>query len=218
MNMKYRAIVLPLLALVFSLGIASIYIEQSQAETALKLEVAIAEQSQTLSTLAELTAQNRADSIAEEIIRDCSPDSRARYESLLNRLAQLNPSELREADQLFDACAGFFAERKAVMVARLQREFEIYQSYIELYSELEPDNVHSYPVEEWSSLVELERERGALLSEQVAIQGNIISELQQPARDTDTIESLLVRAQQVADRAAELNRSITRAREALYRI
>lgn len=205
-------------ALAVCLGVSSMYIEQSQAETALMLEVAIAEQSKTLTTLAELTAQNRADAVAESIVRDCSTENRARYEAFLNRLSRLTAAELIEAEQLFDACAGFFAERKSIMVSRLQREYEVYSSYIDLYAKLEPAAAGEYPDDVWAELVALESERGALLNEQVDIQRKIITMLQTTERDTQAIEVLLVRSQQVTQRATELNREINTVRESLYAV
>ncbi|MAZ30310.1 hypothetical protein CL655_03440 [bacterium] len=204
------------LALCFAF--ASLYIEQSQRTTVLTLERAIAKQEQRLTTLAELTAQNRADAVAEVIIRDCSPDSRRQFEQLLNNLANLTATELDDISRLFDACGGFFAERKAVIVARLEREFEVYNEYVSLLTALEPAAVSEYPVLTWQSLVDFERERGDLLSEQVDIQGEIIVILQTGVPDPDVLEAKLVRAQQVSNRVAELNTTIADIRQSLYAI
>lgn len=211
---KPVTIVLVITAFVF-LG-ASVFVQQSQKQLALSLQVKIVEQEKTLTTLAELTDQNRADSVAESIIRDCSTSNRERFEDLLNRLATLSTVELNEIDKLFEACAGFFAQRKAIMVSRLQREFEVYRDYVSLYAQLDGRApVIEFPVAIWERLTLLEQERGALLNEQVEIQAEIIDNLQLVVPAQDDLEEKLVRAQQVAARVADLNKSIDEVRTEL---
>lgn len=196
--------------------IASLYIEQRQATIVQTLERSMAEQSERLITLAELTAHNRTDSLADAIIRDCAPERRARFEQLLDDLASLNTSELQEIEPLFDACAAFFAERKAFMVARLQREFEVYEGYITLLQIVEPRTVLAYQLGTWRELVALERTRSSLMSELVTIQDRIIDTLNESGTTAESLDTLLTRAQAIRNEVARLNGEAETLRNQLY--
>lgn len=196
---------------------ASYYVTQLKEEVALIMQVRIAEQEQTLAAIAEITDQNGADSVAADIIRDCPADSRIRFESLLNRLGSLSGAELVEIESLFDACASFFSERKAIMVARMEREFEVYRDYVDLYTKLDVRTVPTqYQVSDWEKLTQLEKRRGDLLREQVAIQATIIAALQEGLSITSDLEKELVRAQQITQEAGALNQQIDTVRQELY--
>lgn len=218
--MKLRKnLIVALAAAAFVLLLAALYVQQSQRELSLMVQVRIAEQAQTLASISELTHQNRADELAESIIRNCSSESRTEYEDLLNRLSTLNAVELQELEQLFDACASFFAERKAIMVARLEREFEVYSEYIALLSTLKsPNIIIDDELENWRSLVELEKERSALMTEQVNVQSSIISALKTANINDDTVQALLVRAQQINQRVTTINSKIQTVRDSLQSV
>ena len=113
---------------------ASLYIKDAQSEYILQTQLTIAEQETRLAAIAELTARDGADAVVSEIIKDCSSENRERFDTLLGLLSQLRGAELREVESLFNACGNFYAERKAVMVARLSREFEVYEDLIEILS------------------------------------------------------------------------------------
>ncbi len=101
--------------------------------TSLALDTHIAEQELVLMKIADLTKQNNADEVTARIVVDCSASERARFEELLNKLSgTIVRAELLELDNLFFACASFFADRKAVMAARLAREVSVYKDYISL--------------------------------------------------------------------------------------
>ena len=198
---------------------ASVYVQQAQRELSLTLQIRIAEQAQTLSTISELTHQNKADALAASILRDCSNDSRVRYETLLNQLATLPASDLQELEQLFEACGGFFAEQKAVMVARLNRELEVYTDYVQLLETIDNTTpLIDSRLMQWQQLVALESERSELMSEQVEVQRIIIDVLQAADIRNDEVESQLVRAQQITQRVTTINTEIESLRATLQNV
>lgn len=196
--------------------LASLFVSYKQSELTLRLQVNIVEQEKTLIAISETTDRNGADAVAESIIRDCSPENRNRFETLLNNLGSLSAPELVEVESLFDACASFFSERKAIMVARLEREYEIYVDYVDLYKIVDNSEANKlYPLEDWAEIVALEKQRRDLLTEQVSIQGSIINSLQSGDVDQNEFEASLVRASQISQEAATLNRSIDEVRQRL---
>ena len=110
----------------------SLYIQSQQAEYVSMMELLITKQEKTLVSLAEVTDRNGADSVVSGIIKDCEIDDRQKFDELLGNLKNLNRTQLVEVDQLFDGCGGFYAETKALMTARLQREYEVYSDYVAL--------------------------------------------------------------------------------------
>ena len=86
-------------------------------------ETNINNQLEIMESLAVETNRNGADEVVSKIITDCP--KRAEFEGLLERLEALKHKDLITAQQLFDSCGGYYAERKAVMVSRLEREYEI---------------------------------------------------------------------------------------------
>lgn len=207
------------LTLAAALLLASAYLAYHSRELGATLALKIADQEKTLAVLSEITDRNGADSVAEAIVRDCSLENRRRFEELLNRLGELNQRELVEVDTLFDGCAAFFAERKALMVARLEREFEVYRSYVELLAMVEQQRGQLlHAVSAWEEVVNLEKQRRDLLQEQVAIQGSIITTLRSGPLVTNEIEDELVRAAQINQEAAQVNGRIDEARRALNQL
>lgn len=211
-----RYIVFTLVTASVCLFVASVYVEESQQETVLQLQLAIEDQERILQTLATLNGENRADETTEAIIRDCSVENRAQFERMLNQLESLPRTELAQMQQLFDACAGFFAERNALMVARMQREYEVLEQYLTLYERLEPNATSVTDAQQWRELLILETDRSGLLREQVDIQGDIIEALQDEVRDQEAITKLLVRSQQINQQVRDLNRAIDQVRTKLY--
>jgi hypothetical protein len=143
-----------------------------------QLRAAVADQNAFLVTVAELTARNAADSVTESIVQDCPVGERVRFDLLLGSLDQgLTQTELTELDALFASCGSFFAERKAVMVARLQREIEILEGYNRLYEQFADSDAIAEQMEGWRELLEGEQMQSVLISELVRLQKDIIDEL-----------------------------------------
>ena len=139
----------------------------------------IAEQETLLVAIAEATARNGADAVTEAIVRDCTLQERSDFDDLLSRLDDgLSRSQLIELERLFGRCGSFYAERKAVMVARLAREIEIYGAYVQqLHTITDADVSEAYPVSVWQDLASKEREQSELFSQLVTAQDEIITTL-----------------------------------------
>lgn len=153
----------------------SLYVSAQQAEYVAQIKILIAEQETTITSLAEVTDRNGADAVVSRIIKDCATEDRQRFDVLLGSLGELSSVELKEVNQLFGSCGSFFAERKALMTARLTREYEVYVGYVELLNIVDSKaKVLEYPLTKWSELVALEAGRSTLSSELVLIQKNII--------------------------------------------
>ncbi len=166
-------------------GIAVVYflvsfaVNERLSDLQLETRVLISEQETLLAAIAETTARNGADEITEQIIIDCSLQERTRFDELLSDLNNgLNRTQLIELERLFGRCGGFFAERKAVMVSRLDREIEIYANYVEQLSNLSgEDKTVEYKVNEWKELAQLEVKQSELFADLVTSQDEIISTL-----------------------------------------
>lgn len=139
----------------------------------------IADQAALLAVIAETTARNGADTVTESIVRDCATNERASFDNLLGRLDDgLSGSQLVELERLFGRCGTFSSDRKAVMVARLTREVELYEQYVsQLEIILDRDLESDFPVELWKQLAEAERKQSQLFSELVTLQDQIITTL-----------------------------------------
>ncbi|MFT7506919.1 MAG: hypothetical protein ACI92I_000055 [Acidimicrobiales bacterium] len=156
----------------------SLYIHTQQAEYVSTMKLLVSEQETTLISIAEVTDRNGADAVVAEIVKDCDTQDRQKFDELLGNLGTLNKAELVEVDQLFGACGDFYAERKALMVARLNREFEVYQDYVTLLDIVDSRSEQIfYPVAKWSELASFELQRSSLSSELVVIQKDIIQAL-----------------------------------------
>lgn len=141
--------------------------------------VQVAEQQAVLSTIAETIARNGADSVTESVVKDCAVAERMRFDALLGRLdSGLSQPELAELNQLFGLCASFFADRKALMVVRFEREFNAYQQQVDLLDTVTLADEHKKAqLEEWRALLVLEQEQSQLFTELVSAQKQIIDEL-----------------------------------------
>jgi len=210
-----KLLILALCFAALTLFFASLYIKAEKEEFVINTQLKISEQETTLAAIAELTDHDGADAVVERIIRDCSIENRDRFDTLLSKLALLRGSELAEIEKLFDACGNFYAERKAVMVARFEREFEVYSDFIELLAVADTKtDRYEEDKEAWGSLVTMEKERSELSTRLVSIQGEIIVALRAGTSvSSDGIQTLLVEAQQIKDRLVELGSQIDQKRQ-----
>ncbi len=203
-----------LLVVVIVVVIGSWAISNSKAELRTELQSNIDRQLVLLDKLAIITDRNGADEVVSEIITDCP--NRPQFENILSKLATLKYKNLITAQQLFESCGSFYAERKAVMVSRMEREYEVLVDNIKLLNTLDTNNDSFYDrlSIDWSSIVEMENERSALLSEQVIIQRNIITELIAGESVLSTAVSVEVaRAQDVTELLIVLDSKIDVLRE-----
>ena len=215
---KGIVLVLVLIGIVFYS--VSYFVDEREKDIVAGITLEIVEQEKTLSNIAEITDRNGADAVVESIIRDCSGVSRERFDTLLNRLGSLNAAELEETESLFDACARFFSSRKAVMVSRMDREFEVYADLIRLLDIVgNPVEMSKFKLAEWQQLVDLEKKRSSLFESQVTIQHDIIKALQKgELTSSENITKMLSDAQNVTEEAGVINQQIDTLRGTLLDI
>lgn len=158
-------------ALAIVLGVGVAYYNQRHVETAIRTQ--LESQEKYMLALAVTTDRNGADEVIQATISDCA--RRDEYEALLVRLATLNKQELITVQNLFENCGNFFAERKSLMVSKLEREIEIYTHTIGLLETLRSNPSAIARRDEWKQLLEHEKTRSALLTEQFTIQKKIIT-------------------------------------------
>lgn len=151
------------------------YIATREAAVTDALYAQIDAQGERLVTLSTLIDTDGADETVNAIVRDCTPEERERFDYLLSNLQTLRARELEEVDGLFARCGSFYAERKAMMVSRLVREFEVYQDQIALLATLDSrTSLTVYGTDTWQQIVALEIDRARYMLELVEIQGSII--------------------------------------------
>jgi len=194
------------------------YVADRESDMQAVLQVAIAEQETTLAVLAELIDRDGADAVVTEIIKDCTPAERNRFDVLLGSLSTNTHTELQELDSLFSACGNYFAQRKAVMVARFEREVEVYGSYVSMYALLDSRaDTTMYPVADWQQLASLELERRTLVQRLVEIQRSIIDELLKGALPkSEPIQLLLGDANEVREQVGFVGMQIDTLRESIF--
>lgn len=194
-TIKKHSLLLGIVAVVLlSIAISAYVVKERLEDLTSVTKVQLAEQKTLLLTIAETTARNGADSVTELIVRDCPIDDRSRFDILLGNLnSGLSAAELNELEQLFGVCGGFYAERKAVMVSRLARETEIYESYVRQLEVLTgKDESTEQQLEEWKTLVEGEQTQSVLFTEMVRSQKEIIDALiEGNSSDSEEIANIL---------------------------
>ena len=165
------AVHITILAIVLCVGAFVSYYSKKNTEASI---TSLAhEYEKRMYTLSEITDRNGVDDEIGEIIKNCPRQND--FESYLIRLSTLSKQELIEMQSLFDVCGITVSEQKSLMVAKLNRELE---SYIEILTLLEKfDKTHIFAVRQsqFSSLVQIEKERSAFIYEQVTIQQKIIT-------------------------------------------
>jgi hypothetical protein len=165
------AFTLTLIAAALIIGSLVAHYSQRRAESLLSERIQV--EKSTLLNLATITDRNGADAIIENIVNDCS--RRSEYEGLLESLETLSKKDLISAQNLFESCGTFYAERKALMVAKLERELEAYVDFVALLSQFQNDVDINHQVLAWKDLVSLESTRSSLLSDQAHLQSKIIT-------------------------------------------
>ncbi len=190
--------------------------ELSRANMA--IDIQIKDQELALVEIADLTRQNGADEVTEDIVVDCAPTERQRFDNLLNQLSNtITKSELTELDGLFFKCGRFFADRKAIMAVRLEREVSVYSHYVVLRGQLiGPDEVLTKRHQLWEQVAKDELALATEFNQLVDLQREIIMTLlagkdrTSPeisatlARVSDVRNSMTIRVSQIEGARAEL--------------
>lgn len=210
------ALALGFTALLYAL--VTFFVNEKFEDLQSKITLQIAEQQTLLTTISETTARNGADSVTESIVLDCNLQERTDFDSLLGRLDKgLSKEELTTLERLFGRCGNFYAARKSVMVTKLEREIEIYTSYVDQLDAVSDEDVNKlYKVETWKKLSREEKTQSELFTSLVKQQDKIITTLLQGKSASseemkeilqevkETQEMLVLTNRQAADTRAEL--------------
>jgi len=178
----------------------------------------ISQQQAILATIAETTARNGADSVTEQIIKDCPLSERSAFDTLLGNLdSGLTQLQLVELERLFGRCGGFFSERKSVMVSRLAREIEVYETYVnQLGTVLGEDVALEFHIAQWNKLAEEEQKQSELFSQLVNKQDQIITTLLSGKSANSTeIKEILREVNEIQGSLVVANKQVTNIRSEL---
>ncbi len=202
-----------LVILACAIGIGAYVAHRGQERFVDALTGDIARSRAAMADLAVITDSNGTDEVIGGIIGDCA--RRDEFDAMLIALATLPKEGLLEVQGMFESCGDFYAHRKALMVARLAREYEEYERLLALHQRL----LGVTPSDEqavWKELVELEKTRSGLLTDQTAIQEDIITALIQgsSAGSTD-VRALVTQAQEIGDMLSVYDKRIDALRASL---
>lgn len=212
-----KVILVAFLGIFLTLMCVSWYIQEKQEAYTSFTERKIAEQENKLSIISDLLHKDSADEVVNKIIKDCSLENRAEFDLQLSKLPELRGSQLIEMEKLFNACGNFYAVQKAVMVSKLNREYEIYNDLVSIVAIADPKaKLISYNTENWKTRVELESKKSELFTQLVDLQGRIIRGLrQQMTISSDEMQAMLVEGQKVKEEIATLSMQIDSARQTI---
>lgn len=176
---KYKNVLIMFVGIAVAYVVIVAVVQEKLEDLSNLIELQISEQETLLSTIAETTARNGADTVTESIVRDCAISERDRFDTLLGSLDKnLSMSELTELERLFGRCGTFYSERKSVMVTRLAREIEIYAAYVAQLEMITDENeVEKFNVALWQTLSDQEKKQSELFTKLVQLQDKIISTL-----------------------------------------
>jgi hypothetical protein len=183
-----------------------------------QLQLQISEQEKLLATVAETTARNGADKVTESIVKDCSVTERTDFDTLLSQLDKsLSLSDLTKLERLFGRCGSFYAQRRAVMVAKFEREIEVLEAYVtQLQTISDEKTIEKYQLQMWKELAIAEKKQSELFNTLVQQQDQIIGTLLEGKSPSsieireiltsvsETQESLFVASKQAASLRAVL--------------
>lgn len=206
-----------LLFMCATLFCASAYMHAVESSYVNAMKLKIAAQEGKLASISLLIDHDQADPVVESIIPDCSLENRQKFDELLGKLASLRGKDLVEMEQLFNACGDFYAQRRAVMVARLEREYEIYVDLIGVLAVVNPKaKVTEYDIKGWRDLLSLEATQSELSTKLVNLQGKIIQALNQNVSiSSDAMQSMLVAGQATKDSLLDISKQIEAQRQTL---
>lgn len=209
-------ITLTLLVLACSVALGAFVSNYNQRKIESILRTELHEQGKRLMTIAEITDRNGADEAIAEIITDC--ERRDEYESLLVKLGSLTKKDLILLQGLFEKCGNFDAEKKALMVAKFEREFEGYNNLLILLRTLTEKDITSYQEDVWKDIVSHEKLRGDLLRDLTTIQKEIISELiSGSVVHSARVTALVEEAQNIGQLLIVYDRRIDEGRESIIK-
>lgn len=193
-------------------------IDQTLENTTYALEAHIAEQELLLNSIADLTRQLGADEITEQIVVDCTPIERERFDTLLGQLSSnISITDLRELDTLFYKCGSYYADRKSVMAARLIREVAVYRDYLTLRDNIVGNTESANErADKWQQVATMELELAEDFNRLVELQGEIIlTLLAGKSRTSPEIEATLLEVTETRNTMTVKTQQIERIRAEL---
>jgi len=161
-----------------------------------------------LTSIAETVSRNGADDVVESIVIDCSMAERSEFDRLLGLLnSGLNTSELTELERLFSRCGAFYSERKSIMSSRMNREVDIYETFVNQLSVIQGENLNDkYNLKLWRALAEEEQKQTHLFSKLVNLQERIIlTLLEGKAISSPEIATILAEVKEVQENISLAN-------------
>jgi len=186
---------------------AAWYIHAAQSSFEKGVFSNIERQRTLVADLATITDSNGADEITAAVISDCP--NRIEFENYLGRLNSLSKKDLLTTQQLFNSCGSFYAERKALMVSRLEREYAVLVDNITLLEALHDVDAATRKTLRFKELIDFEKNRSSSLTDQTRIQSEIISLLIAGSSGANArITVLLDQAQEIAQSLGVLNKQI----------
>lgn len=196
------ALHITILAIFVCVGAFVSYYSKKNIETSI---TALAyEYEKRLYILSEITDRNGVDDEIGTIIKNCPRQND--FESYLVRLSTLSKQELIEMQSLFDVCGVTVSQQKSLMVAKLDRELNSYRENLTLLKKLNKTDTFEVKQSQFSSLVQIEKERSALIHEQVILQKEIITLLiSGHTAQSAEVSALLSEAQHIAKLIDESN-------------
>ncbi len=183
-------------------------------EVVQKIQENIDAQVELMVGLADTTDWNGADGVVGAIIQDCP--RRNEFDLLLGRLESLTNKDLIIVQQLFESCGSFYAERKALMVSRLEREYASLEESIALLKVISPKTVSFNNLDTWGKIIDLEKDRSAYLTELTTIQGDIITALIKGEQTSSkNVQGLASTAQNISETLNVIDKQIDNLRAEL---
>lgn len=188
-----------IIAGVFFVGSYIVHTRLASLETALTTRIAYEEAQ--LVALEDITNRNGVDESISGIISDCP--RRSTYDDMLSRLGSLSKVDLITMQQLFESCSPYFPGVKALMVAKLEWEYNSFVADNTLLGGINRASV-TPNLTTWKTIIETEKDRSMLLAEQTDIQGKIILELISGSRpDTVSVVELVAKARTITQSLLE---------------
>jgi len=162
----------------------------------------VSDQERKVSNTSALIAST--DSQVNLFFKDCS--TRIRFDTLLDKLSStISHAELEELSAMYDSCANFYPNRRAVMTLRFGREVELLKEYVEIKKTFtkNDDEAQDSRVAIWYSILDAEIEIAKQFKLQAEVQRSIIQHLKagKNERSAEIVESL--------DQAKEIAKQIT---------
>lgn len=195
------------ISLVFFL--AHSYVKSSQADIRTTLESNLSETHEKLTDSASLIYKNKSNDEVKSFVKDCNQKTRSKFDNYLNKLNNLTPAQLSEAELMLAACGSFFADQKLAMVSVLKSDFESYQKVLGLYEHIDQSDSRLAEKADWLLFIELQDQQANLLKKQVTIQEEIINLLKQgELPGSESVQGRVSEANEISESASVLVRQL----------